>query len=41
MSLPTLFLVDGEGMIRYRQRGYAPGMEVSLTEQVEALLAEL
>lgn len=39
-ALPTLFLVDRAGVIRFYQIGYAPGSEAALAAQVEALLAE-
>lgn len=40
MSLPSLFIIDRAGVIRYRHTGYAPGMEGVVAEHVEALLAE-
>ena len=39
-GLPTLFVVDRNGMIRYVHVGYAPGAESVLAEEVETLLAE-
>jgi peroxiredoxin len=40
LSLPTLFVVDAGGVIRYRHVGYAPGVERAVAEQVESLLGE-
>jgi len=37
-GLPTLFVVDQSGVIRYRHIGYAPGAESVLAEEIEALL---
>ena len=39
-GLPTLFVVDQSGVIRYQHVGYVPGSEAALAEEIEALLAE-
>ena len=39
-GLPTLFVVDQEGVVRHVHVGYAPGAGSVLADQIEALLAE-
>jgi len=39
-GVPTLFVVDQSGVIRYQHVGYAPGAESVLAAEIEALLAE-
>lgn len=39
-GLPTLYVVDQSGVIRYRHIGYVPGAESVLAEEIETLLAE-
>ena len=39
-GLPTLFVVDQGGIIRFQHVGYSPGAEPVLAEEIEALLAE-
>lgn len=38
-ALPTLFVVDQQGVIRHVHVGYTPGAEAELIEEVELLLA--
>ncbi len=40
MGMPSSFLVDRRGVIRYVQRGFRPGAERQLRQQVAGLLAE-
>ena len=40
LGLPTLFVVDRQGIIRHVHVGYAPGAEAALADEVEALLSE-
>jgi cytochrome c biogenesis protein CcmG/thiol:disulfide interchange protein DsbE len=40
VALPTLFVVDQEGVIRFRHIGYAPGAEIVLADEVVGLLVE-
>lgn len=39
-GIPLMALVDKKGVIRYVQRGYAPGVEQEIETQVETLLKE-
>jgi thiol-disulfide isomerase/thioredoxin len=39
-GIPTTVLIDGEGIVRQVQVGYAPGAVGGLEQQVQALLAE-
>jgi thiol-disulfide isomerase/thioredoxin len=39
-GIPTLFVIDRQGQIRYQHVGYAPYMDEEVTWVVEALLAE-
>lgn len=39
-GIPTTALIDGEGIVRQVQVGYAPGAVGGLEQQVQALLAE-
>lgn len=36
--IPTTYVIDRKGVIRFVQLGFAPGMEKNLEEQVKALL---
>jgi thiol-disulfide isomerase/thioredoxin len=38
-ALPTLFVIDQTGTIRYQHVGYAPGAETAVADIVEQLLA--
>lgn len=40
-SIPTLFLIDGEGTIRFMHSGYYPDLEEILPIQIEELLQDL
>jgi len=40
-SIPTLFLIDAKGMIRYVHTGYHPDLEEILPLEIEELLQEL
>jgi len=40
-SIPTLLLIDGNGMMRYRHTGYRPDLEDVLPEEIKELLEEL
>ncbi|MEW6754862.1 MAG: TlpA disulfide reductase family protein [Candidatus Latescibacterota bacterium] len=40
VALPTLFVLDRQGAIRYHHVGYAPGAEALVAETVARLLAE-
>ena len=37
-GFPTVFMIDGEGTIRYRNVGYDEGVEQILEAQIESLL---
>jgi len=37
-AIPALFILDGEGRIRFTHRGFKPGDEVLLREEIERLL---
>lgn len=37
-AYPTTFLIDREGIIRYRHIGFAPGMEKTLELEIEQFL---
>ena len=39
-GLPTVIIVDRQGVIRFHHLGYAPGAEAALVDEIEALLAE-
>ena len=39
-GIPTVALIDREGVVRYARVGYGPGSDQELEEQVKALLAE-
>ncbi len=39
-GLPTLVVVDQEGIVRHVHVGYAPGAESVLVDEIEALLSE-
>lgn len=39
-GIPTVVLIDGEGIVRYAQVGYGPGSDQELEREVQALLAE-
>ncbi len=37
-SIPALYIVDQQGVIRYRQIGYGPGSKDQIRDQIDALL---
>ena len=37
-AVPTTFIVDGEGIVRYAQVGYGSGMQEVLAQELDALL---
>ena len=37
-GLPTLFVIDKEGVVRHQEVGYNPAMEAQLTELISGLL---
>ena len=39
-GIPTVVLIDGEGIVRHVQVGYGPGSDQELERKVQALLAE-
>jgi thiol-disulfide isomerase/thioredoxin len=39
-GIPTVVLIDREGIVRYGQVGYSPGSDQELEREVQALLAE-
>jgi peroxiredoxin len=36
--IPTLYVIDGAGKIRHQHTGFLPGVEATLTRQIDALL---
>jgi hypothetical protein len=37
-AVPTTYIVDGEGTVRYAQVGYGSGVQEALAQELEALL---
>ena len=37
-GLPTLVIIDAEGVVRAVHTGYAPGIEKTIRSEIEALL---
>jgi len=40
-SIPTLVVIDGNGMLRYLHTGYHPDLAEVLPEEIRELLEEL
>jgi thiol-disulfide isomerase/thioredoxin len=40
MGIPTFFIIDQKGIVRYQEAGFAPGLEKKWEKEIDELLAE-